>query len=218
MAPSPDDAGDGLSPRFLELLRAEPLADLTVLDVGTGTGRLARALAPLARAVVGVDRDARAIEEARRAAAAAGLGNVRFVVGDVEVEEYAPFRPDLVVAHLCMSDAIAERAARALAPGRVFAFVALHTEHWKETSRPSRFAYGETGARRLLKRTGFVVEHLEVERQVTTWASADEALGATRPLEERWRADGRWPRWVKAVREGARTLTRSHLVVKARRA
>src|SRR2546422_4269023 len=31
----------------------------------------------------------------RSHAAAARLSNVRFVVGDVEVEEYAPFKPDL---------------------------------------------------------------------------------------------------------------------------
>jgi SAM-dependent methyltransferase len=115
MAPSPAEArpgesGDELSAAFLEALKTEPLRELTVLDAGTGSGRVALALAPLSRAVVGVDRDARAIDEARRKAAAAKLTNVRFVVGDVEVEEYVPFKPDLVVAYLCMSDAIAERA------------------------------------------------------------------------------------------------------------
>src|SRR5213593_3039272 len=163
----PADLPDQLSPAFLERLKAEPLAELTVLDAGTGSGRLALMLASLCRAVVGVDRDAKLIDEARRHAAAAKLSNVRFVVGDVEVEEYAPFKPDLVAACLCMSDAIAERA------GRVFAFVALHTDQWKETGRPSRFAYGETGARRLLKRTGFTVDHLDVERDVKAFASVE---------------------------------------------
>src|SRR5437867_9835488 len=140
MAQSPGETSEGLSPTFLELLRLEPLRELTVLDVGTGAGRLALALAPLCRAVVGIDREARQIDEARKNAAAAGLANVRFVVGDVEVEEYAPFKPDMVVAHLCMSSAIAERAGRVLRPGRVFAFVAFHADQWKETGHPSRFA------------------------------------------------------------------------------
>ena len=61
----------GVSPAFWSLVTAEPLGELTVLDVGTGTGRVALALAPLARHVVGVDRDAGAIDEARRRAAAA---------------------------------------------------------------------------------------------------------------------------------------------------
>jgi SAM-dependent methyltransferase len=218
MAQSPGEASEGLSPTLLELLRAEPLEDLTVLDVGTGGGRLALALSPFCRAVVGIDRAARAIEEARKRAVAAGLANVRFVVGDVEVEEYAPFKPDMVVAHLCMSDAIAERAGRVLRPGRVLAFVAFHTDQWKETGRPSRFAYGEVGAKRLLKRWGFAVEHLAVEREVATFESVEQALAAAVALEEQWKADGRWFRYVKFLEEGGRTLTRAHLVVKARKA
>ena len=168
--------------------------------------------------MVGVDRDAKAIDEARRRAAAAKLSNVRFVVGDVEVEEYVPFKPDAVVAYLCMSDAIAERAGRALRPGQVFAFVAFHTDQWKETGRPSRFAYGETGARRLLKRTGFTVEHLEVERDVKAFASVEEGLAAAVGLQERWKVDGRWFKYVKFLEDGGRTLTRAQLVVKARKA
>lgn len=221
MAPSrvkaPGETAEGLSPAFLELLRAEPLAELTVLDVGTGAGRLALALAPHCRAVVGLDREARVVEEARKNAAAAGLRNVRFVIGDVEVEEYAPFKPDMVVAHLCMSDALAERAGRVLKPGQVFAFVALHSDQWKETGRPSRFAYGEVGVKRLLKRTGFAVEHLSVERQVQRFETVEQGLAAAVALQEKWQADERWFKYVKFLEEGGRTLTRAHLVVKARK-
>jgi SAM-dependent methyltransferase len=223
MAPSPAEArpgesGDELSTAFLEAVKTEPLRDLTVLDAGTGSGRVALALAPWSRAVVGVDRDARAIDEARRKAAAAKLTNVRFVVGDIEVEEYVPFKPELVVAYLCMSDPIAERASRALRAGQVFAFVALHNDQWKETGRPSRFAYGETGVRRLLKRTGFAVEHLEVERDVKNFASVEEGLAAAVSLQERWKVDGRWFKYVKFLEDGGRTLTRAQLIVKARKA
>src|SRR5512145_2605072 len=222
MAPSrvegrPADSTDELSATFLERLRAEPLGELTVLDVGTGSGRLALALAPLCRAVVGVDRDAKAIDEARRRAAAAKLSNIRFVVGDVEVEEYLPSKPDAVVAYLCMSDAIAERAGRALRSGQLFAFVALHADQWKETGRPSRFAYAETGVRRLLKKNGFAVEHLEVEREVKAFASVEEGLAAAVGLQERWKVDGRWFRYVKFLEDGGRTLTRAQLIVKARK-
>src|SRR6184192_3701788 len=179
-----DHSAEGPSPAFLELLEAEPLGELTVLDVGTGAGRLALVLAPRARAVVGVDREARLIDEARKSAAAAGLKNVRFVVGDVEVEEYAPFKPDMVVAHLCMSDAIAERAGRVLQPGGVFAFVAFHNDQWKETGRPSRFAYGEVGAKRLLKKCGFAVDTLTVEREVAQFETVEQGLAAAVALRE----------------------------------
>src|SRR2546425_5975893 len=218
MAQSPGETSEGLSPTFLELLRLEPLRELTVLDVGTGAGRLALALAPLCRAVVGIDREARQIDEARKRAAAAGLTNVRFVVGDVEVEEYAPFKPELVVAHLCVSDAIAERAGRVLRPGQVFAFVAFHTDQWKETGRPSRFAYGEVGAKRQLKKCGFAVEHLAVERDVSAFETVEQGLAAAVALQEKWKADGRWLRYVKFFEEGGRTPTRARLVAKARKA
>ncbi len=219
MGPSLGEAAaEGPSPAFLELLAAEPLAELSVLDVGTGAGRLALALAARCRAVVGVDREARLIEEARKAAAGAGLTNVRFVVGDVEVEEYAPFKPDMVVAHLCMSDAIAERAGRALKPGQVFAFVAFHTDQWKETGRPSRFAYGEVGVKRLLKRCGFAVERLDVAREVAQFETVEQGIAAAGSLKAQWKQDGRWPRYVKFLQEGGRTLTRARLVVRARRA
>jgi 2-polyprenyl-3-methyl-5-hydroxy-6-metoxy-1,4-benzoquinol methylase len=53
-----------------------------VLDVGCGNGALTLDLARRAREVVGVDQNARSIEEARRRAQAAGIVNARFVVGD----------------------------------------------------------------------------------------------------------------------------------------
>jgi SAM-dependent methyltransferase len=212
------DPPRGVSPVFWRLLTDERLSESTVLDVGTGTGRLALALAPLCRRVVGIDRAAESIAEAKRLAARARLDNVELVVGDVEADEYAPWRPDLVVAHLCMSDAIVARAGRVLAPGRALAFVAFHTDQWRETGRASRFAYDEERARRVLAETGFVVEHLEVEREVRTFGSVEEALAAVLGLGERWKADGRWFHYIRFLEEGGRTLTRSHLIVKARRA
>src|SRR5712691_543537 len=207
----------GVSPVFWRLLADEQLSELTVLDVGTGTGRVALALAPLCRRVIGVDRAAESIAEAKRLAGWARLDNLEFVVGDVEADEYASWAPDLVVAHLCMSDAIVARAGRALGAGRVFAFVAFHTDQWRETGRASRFAYDEERARRVLSDAGFVVEHMEVEREVRTFGSVEEALAAVLGLEERWKVDGRWFHYIRFLEEGGRTLTRSHLVVKARR-
>lgn len=217
MVPLPVNSVAGLSPAFWRLLEAEPLAGLRALDVGTGAGRLALALGRRCRAVVGIDRDASLVARAREHAAAAGLANVEFVVADAEAIEYTAFEPDLVGAHLCMSDAIVERAARALRPRSAFAFVAFHVEQWRETGRPSRFAYDEEGMRRLLERTGFAVEHLEIEREVRTFGSVEEGLAEAVGLEERWRADGRWVRYIRFLEEGGRTLTRSHLIVKARR-
>src|SRR5437879_13875407 len=86
MAPSRGDrptvgreaAPTAISPVFLRLLADEDLAGRTVLDVGTGRGRLALALAPRSGRVVGIARDEVALTDARRAAAAAGLTNGAF--------------------------------------------------------------------------------------------------------------------------------------------
>jgi SAM-dependent methyltransferase len=211
---------DGVSATYWKLLLDEQLTEATVLDVGTGQGRIALALAPHCRHVVGIDREADVIDEARRRAAAAGLTNTTFVVGDVDVVEYGPLVPGppaLVTAHLFMSDAFVERSARVLQPGRALAVVGLHVDQWRETGRPSRFAYDEERMRRLLDTHGFTVEHVEVERDVRTFASVEEALAAAIGLQEKWKSDGRWFRYIKFLEEGGRTLTRSHLIVKARR-
>jgi SAM-dependent methyltransferase len=207
-----------LSPTLLGWLDAEPLEGRTVLDVGTGTGSLALHLALRARRVLGIDTDAGALVEAQRRAHRAGLGNVVFVVADAEQADYrALAHPRVVVAHLCVSDAIITRAAAGLDAGGVLAFAALHTDQWREAGRPSRFAYAPEQARAVLEGAGFSVERLEVEQTVARFASADEALAATAALRPKWEADGRWDAWTRFVAEGGRALTQSRLVVLARR-
>jgi SAM-dependent methyltransferase len=206
-----------IDPSFLALLTAERLAGVTALDIGTGGGRLALTLAPYCGHVVGVDRDPAAIAEARRRAQAARADNTEFLVFDAEAEEYGSLHPELIVAHLCMSDAIAERAGRALAVGQAFAFVAFHEDQWRETGRRSRFAYGEAQVRALLDRTGFRIEHLQVDRDMQEFGSVEEGLAAAVGLQEKWQEDGRWFRYIKFLEEGGRTLTRSHIMAKARR-
>lgn len=211
----------GVSPTFWRLVTGEPLARATVLDVGTGRGRIALALAPLARRVVGVDRDAEAIAEATQRAEAAGLANVEFIVADAEKVELRDLvdgaRPSVITAHLYFADALVERAARILEPGGVLATVAFHAEQWQETGRRSRFAYEEPQVRALLAAHGFDVEHLEIEREVQRFGSVEEALAAAIGLQERWRSDGRWFNYLKFLEEGGRTLTRAHVLLKARR-
>ncbi|HEY2993349.1 MAG TPA: class I SAM-dependent methyltransferase [Methylomirabilota bacterium] len=211
-------APPGVSPTFWRLVTAEPLAGATVLDVGTGRGRIALALAPLVRRVVGIDRDAEAIAEATRHAEAAGLANAEFVVADAEKIEFVDIAPHLVLAHLYFADSLVEEASKALRPGGALAFVAFHVDQWRETGRRSRFAVDEERVRALLTECGFAIEHLEVEREVQRFKTVEEALAAAIGLQERWRADGRWFNYLKFLEEGGRTLTRSHLVVKARRA
>ena len=206
-----------ISPRFLSLLTEEGLARTRVLDLGCGWGRLTLALAPLAGRVVGLDRDAAAIRDARKRAAAAGLDNVEFHEADVEREEYGRWAPDVMTAHLCVSDAIIERAGRALPRGGALAMVAFHVDQWRETGKVSRFAFDEGRMEALLRAAAFEPEVIEVEREVKGFTSVEEGLAAAVGLEDRWKADGRWYRYLGFLEAGGRTLTRSHLIVKARK-
>ena len=210
-------AVEGVSPRFLSLVSQEDLPSLRLLDVGCGAGRVALALAPASRWVVGLDRETGLIEEARGRAERGGLANAEFHVADVEKGEYHPWAPGLITAHLCASDAIIERSGRALPSRGCLAMVAFHVDQWRETGKVSRFAYDEGRMRAALERAGLAVEALEVEQSVQRFGSVEEALAAAVGLQERWRADGRWFRYIEFLESGGRTLTRSHLIVKARR-
>ena len=206
-----------LSPRFLALLEAEGLEGKRTLDVGCGAGRVTLWLAPRVKHAVGLDRDPRALADARRLAGEAGFINVEFHEADVEREEYARWQPNVVTAYLCASDAIVERAGRALAPGQCLAMVAFHVDQWRETGKVSRFAYDESRMERVLRASGFLPEVIEVESDVLRFASVEEGLAAAVGLEDKWRSDGRWFRYIAFLEEGGRTLTRAHLIVKARR-
>jgi ubiquinone/menaquinone biosynthesis C-methylase UbiE len=211
------EPASGISPRFLALLAEDGLAGKRVLDLGCGWGRVAVALGPAAGRVVGLDRDGAAIEEARRLAEAAGLANVEFHEADVEREEYGRWAPDLITAHLCVSDEVILRAGRALPRGGTLGMVAFHLDQWCETGKVSRFAFDEARMERLLRAAAFKPEAIEVEREVKRFTSVEEGLAAAVGLEDRWRADGRWYRYLGFLEAGGRTLTRSHLIVKARK-
>jgi ubiquinone/menaquinone biosynthesis C-methylase UbiE len=219
-SPRTTDVPAGINATFWKLLVSETLADATVLDVGTGSGRVALAVAPLCKSVVGVDREAEVIDEARRRAEVAGIRNVELVVADADSVDYGslvPEAPRVVTAHLFLSDQLVEKSARVLVAGGALVMAGFHVDQWKETGRASRFAYDEERMRRLLESNGFVVEHLSVEREVQTFGSVEEALAAAVALQEKWKSDGRWFRYIKFLEDGGRTLTRSQLIVKARR-
>ena len=92
-----------------------------VLDLGTGTGHTAVAFAPRVAEVVALDLTAAMLEEARALAAAQGLANLRFELGDAMALPYEAGCFDLVTCRVCAHHfadprAAVREAARVLRP------------------------------------------------------------------------------------------------------
>jgi SAM-dependent methyltransferase len=209
---------DGLSRVLLDVIKSEQLAEKAVLDVGCGWGRLTLALAPDAGRLIGIDRDERAVARARELALAGSFANVEFRVEDAESIDYRDLGAfDMAVANLCMSDAVIWRASLVLGPGACLIFACFHTDQWKETGKVSPFAYDKLHLESELNKNGFRVEQIEIERDVVEFASVDEALWAVEGMRSKWEKDGRWDNYVAYLANGGRQLTRSHLIVKARK-
>lgn len=110
----------------LELVEPDP-GD-AVLDVATGTGHAALALAPRVATVVGLDRTEEMLAQANAAARAAGIANVAWVLGDAHRLPFPDASFDVYVARAAphhfedLPAALAE-AFRVLRPGGRAAFV-----------------------------------------------------------------------------------------------
>ena len=95
-----------------------PRGDERALDVGTGAGTLALALAPLVREVVGVDIVTELLERARAKAPT----NVTFVEGDATSLPFEPGSFDLVCTrrtlhHIARPERVVAELTRVTAPG-----------------------------------------------------------------------------------------------------
>ncbi len=108
------------------LLRlAAPAASEGALDVATGTGFTALALAPHCRRVVGLDMTAGMLREARALQAGRGVTNVEFCLGDAEAMPFRSGAFDLVTCRHAahhfphLTQAVAEMARVARSGGRI---------------------------------------------------------------------------------------------------
>ena len=117
------------SERLREVLDlARPKRGDLVLDVATGTGNTAFALAPHVRRVIGLDLTKEMLDEARRVAAKKSIVNVDWVIGDAARLPFADETFDLYTVraaphHFQDVDAFLSEAFRVLKPDRDAAFV-----------------------------------------------------------------------------------------------
>ena len=117
------------SERLQEVLDlARPSKGDLALDVATGTGNTAFALAPHLRRVIGLDLTREMLVVARRVAAERGIPNVDWVLGDAALVPFADDTFDLYTVraaphHFPDVDAFLAEAFRVLKPGRDAVFV-----------------------------------------------------------------------------------------------
>lgn len=204
-----------LEATFTERLAAEDFTGATVLDLGTGSGRVALLLAPRARRVVGIDTDEAALEAARALARQMGAVNATFVAADADESDYRVLVPggvDFVVASHFMSEAAIRSTANALRPGGKLVFVCHHRDNWIESGRVGRFSFDGPQMRTLLEAADLRVQFLGVDRAVVTYDDLG-ALAAAHPyLREKFEHDSRWSALRARFREGPVRLTWAALI------
>lgn len=177
---SPDHArGDSLD-RLIEVVG--PQAGWRVLDVATGGGHTALAVAPYVRTVVATDITSEMLAAAERFVQAKGAANVTFHEADATALPFADADFDLVTCriaphHFADCARFVREAARVLRPGGVAAVIdnivpdnliaARHINAVEALRDPSHvWAYSQEDWVGFFEGAGLTVKHQEVFRKV----------------------------------------------------
>ena len=134
-----------------------------VLDIGTGTGRVAELLEPVARKVTGLDKSPEMLRLARARLQGLPAGRVELVQGDFAALPFAPGSFDTVVFHQVLHyatepDYALAEAARVCRTGGRIAIVdlAAHArEELRRTHAHARLGFADEQMAAMLARHGF---------------------------------------------------------------
>jgi ubiquinone/menaquinone biosynthesis C-methylase UbiE len=172
----------------------DPQAIDRALEIATGPGYVAMAIAERCREVIGVDLTAAPIEIARRTSGERGLQNVRFEIGEADKLAYRDAEFDIVVCrfafhHFLNPAAILEQMRRVCRLGGTVAVEDLYAhenparaercnriELLRDTSHTRALALSELIA--MMGRAGLEVESIHSERLITAmepWLSSAQA-------------------------------------------
>lgn len=152
---------------MLALLAAAPID--TLLDLGTGTGRLLELFASKARQLVGIDASHSMLEYARLRLARMGLEHCQVRQGDLTDLIYADGFADAVILHQVLHHLIEpekalREAARVLKPAGhllIVDFAPHDLDFLRERFAHERLGFADEQMRSWLKRAGLVVERFE---------------------------------------------------------
>ncbi len=191
-------SGDDLQ-RLIELGEWNP--QLTALDIATGGGHTALAIAPLVAQITVTDLTPRMLEKAHEFMLAQGVTNARFQAADAEQLPFSIASFDRVTCRIAphhfpdLSKFVLE-VARVLKPGGLFLLIdcmapsdqELDTfdntiEKWRDPSHGRSCTSEEWQA--LLKEAGLSIEHLEIFRK--THEFDDWTARSQMPLDEKAR-------------------------------
>jgi len=149
---------------FVTLQALESLIppNLTVLDIGTGTGYFLLPLAKVTAKVIGVDHSPQMLELARRNARTAGLQNVELRVGEIDDLPLRDAEVDAVFAGLVLHHApdpakVILEMARVVKPGGTVTVIDLqrHAEEWmREELADAWLGFAEEDMRRWFTKAG----------------------------------------------------------------
>jgi SAM-dependent methyltransferase len=137
-----------------------------LLDIGTGTGRIAELLEPAAERVVGLDKSPEMLRVARARLQGLPAGRVELVQGDFAALPFADDSFDTVVFHQVLHfatepDYALAEAARVCRPGGRIAIadLAAHArEELRRTHAHARLGFGDDQMAAMLERHGFAGE------------------------------------------------------------
>lgn len=230
-------AGPSL-PLLLEL--AQPGRDDVVLDVATGTGNTAFALAPFVRCLTAIDLSPKILERGKARAASEGVEHIEYIEGSAERLPFAPETFTLVTSrhaphHFTNARAFLSEAHRVLVPGGRLVIAdqitpfdeALEwTERWQRLRDPLHFKQRTVDEwRSLTEEAGFVwvQEQFVVYRLAFDWWMAqsgcdDETIRRLREHAEAAPADVRAAYGLEFGERGVDVHQEPMLVVRLKKA
>lgn len=164
-----------------------------VLDIGTGTGHTAIAVAAGAAQVTGLDLTPAMLDQARDLARERGLDNVRFDEGDAQAMSYADDSFDLITCRVCAHHfadpvAVVAETARVVRPGgRVL---------WVDSMAPDDPAQDTfLNSIELLRDPSHVRDY-----SVVQWQQMFAESGLRATVEGQWATDLPFDDWTRRMR------------------
>lgn len=170
-----------------------------VLDVGTGTGHTALALAPTAREVIALDITTPMLEAAKRLASERHVTNIRFEVGDAQALPYTSESIDLVVCrkaahHFYQVPQAVREWARVVKPGGK---VLLVDSISPEEPEIDQFLHEIESLRD--------PSHVRNYR-ISEWLALFQAEGLTAHVEREWGITMDVPTWTERMKTPAESV------------